>query len=132
MGEVAVLDQVQERTRRKRGKRGKGRGKFAADKSEQVVGVLVSPGACQDSAGTSTPRSLATTAESTASCVSDRKCESEHLDFTDSDTDDLMFSNQRNLCTEESEDTSFEKLHDEVVNLSRSMCGTLQPQPQMK
>merc|ERR1712107_779798 len=39
---VAVLDQPQERTRRKRGKRGQGRGKFAADKSVQVVGVLVS------------------------------------------------------------------------------------------
>ena len=47
--EVAVLDQAQERTRRQRGKHGKGRGKFAADKSEQVVGVLVSPGACEDS-----------------------------------------------------------------------------------
>ena len=139
---VAVLDQPQERTRRKRGKRGQGRGKFAADKSVQVVGVLVSLGACQDSADTSTPRSFDTSADSTvstASSVSDRMCESNRwpcdsdpLDLTDSDADDHMFSNQSNLCTEESEDASFEAVHDEVSNLSRSVCGTPHPQSQLE
>jgi hypothetical protein len=74
---VSVLDQPQDRTTRKRGKRGQGKGKFAADKSEHVVDVLLSPRACQDSADASTPRSLATTADSTASSVSDRMCESD-------------------------------------------------------
>jgi len=99
--------------------------------------VLLSPSACQGTADTSTPRVDSTV--STANSVSDRKCESDRwlcesdpLDFTDSDTDDHMFSNHRNLCTKESEDTSFEELHDEVVNLSRSMCGTPQPQSQTK
>ena len=56
------------------------RWKFAADKSEQVVDVLLSPSACQGTAGTSTPRSFDTSEDSivsTASSVSDRKCESD-------------------------------------------------------
>ena len=60
--------------------RGQGRRKFAADKSEQVVDVLLSPSACQGTADTLTPRSFDISEDSTvstASSVSDRKCESD-------------------------------------------------------
>ena len=60
--------------------RGQDRWKFAADKSEQVVDVLLSPSACQGTADTLTPRSFdisENSTVSTASSVSDRKCESD-------------------------------------------------------